>query len=224
MIVMLQAAPIDTVCGILACTPTRCSRRSRTHRQRRRNHRDELTQGSRCDAVGHLAALRSLKEAGHGRRSRARAKRLTPRRAKRACAGWWTGMSHYGVSARRRVSPACEPAEGHRSMNDADLKTHGRQQLVSTKSSACSPRRSGRRSPGRTGSAAGLMAPTGYEPGQGQSDSRYRQGLRARGKVFIRCEVLDAIPNNASPYDWKRGDEGNVGGTDSGSTLGAPGP
>ena len=55
-----------------------------------------------------------------------------------------------------------------------------------------------------------LMAPSGFEAVQGKRFTFQTTPAGAWDGV-IRCEVLEAIPNERLSYAWKSGDEGNVG-------------
>jgi uncharacterized protein YndB with AHSA1/START domain len=54
------------------------------------------------------------------------------------------------------------------------------------------------------------MQPTGFEPVKG---NRFTYQTKAAGAWdgVIRCEVLEAIPNERLVYAWRGGDDGNVG-------------
>ena len=54
------------------------------------------------------------------------------------------------------------------------------------------------------------MEPVGFEP---VVDNRFTYRTTPAGEWdgTIRCEVLDAIPNERFVYSWKGGHEGNVG-------------
>jgi uncharacterized protein YndB with AHSA1/START domain len=99
-------------------------------------------------------------------------------------------------------------------MNDADLQT-GMRQIVVDELFPHSPETIWRTL--TTGDLIGrwLMAPTGFEPVEGNRFTFQTQPAGAWDGV-IHCEVLEAIPNQRLVYAWKSGDEGNVG---YGSTL-----
>ena len=55
-----------------------------------------------------------------------------------------------------------------------------------------------------------LMAPTGFEPVKG---NRFTFQTKPAGvwDGVIRCEVLEAVPNERLAYAWRSGDANNVG-------------
>jgi uncharacterized protein YndB with AHSA1/START domain len=55
-----------------------------------------------------------------------------------------------------------------------------------------------------------LMAPTGFEPVKGKQFT-YKTTPGGAWDGIIRCQVLEAIPNQRLVYSWKAGHEGNVG-------------
>ncbi len=55
-----------------------------------------------------------------------------------------------------------------------------------------------------------LMAPSGFEPVKGTRFTFQTKPAGAWDGV-IRCEVLEAVPNERLAYAWKSGDEGNTG-------------
>ena len=98
-------------------------------------------------------------------------------------------------------------------MNDADLKTPmktDRQQIVVDEIFPHAPETLWRTL--TTGELIGrwLMAPTGFEPVEGNRFTFQTKPAGAWDGV-IHCEVLVAIPNQRLAYAWKSGDEGNVG-------------
>ena len=54
------------------------------------------------------------------------------------------------------------------------------------------------------------MEPAGFKPAVGNRFT-YRTTPAGEWDGTIRCEVLDAIPNERFVYSWKGGHEGNVG-------------
>jgi uncharacterized protein YndB with AHSA1/START domain len=54
------------------------------------------------------------------------------------------------------------------------------------------------------------MAPTGFEPVKGKHFT-FQTTPAGAWDGAIRCEVLEAIPNERFVFSWKSGDEGNVG-------------
>src|SRR5215218_5709738 len=55
-----------------------------------------------------------------------------------------------------------------------------------------------------------LMAPSGFEPVKGNRFTFQTKPAGAWDGV-IRCEVLEAVPNERLAYAWRSGDENNVG-------------
>ena len=55
------------------------------------------------------------------------------------------------------------------------------------------------------------MEPVGFEPPVVGNRFTYRTTPAGEWDGTIRCEVLDAIPNERFVYSWKGGHEGNVG-------------
>ncbi|HEY4369642.1 MAG TPA: SRPBCC domain-containing protein [Steroidobacteraceae bacterium] len=55
-----------------------------------------------------------------------------------------------------------------------------------------------------------LMAPTGFEPVKGKHFTFQTKAAGAWDGT-IRCQVLEAIPNQRLAYSWQGGDESNVG-------------
>jgi uncharacterized protein YndB with AHSA1/START domain len=55
-----------------------------------------------------------------------------------------------------------------------------------------------------------LMAPTGFAPVKGKHFT-FKTKPAGNWDGTIRCEVLEAIPNQRLVYAWKGGDEGNAG-------------
>ena len=94
-------------------------------------------------------------------------------------------------------------------MNDADLKTPT-QQIVVDEVFPHAPQTIWRTL--TTGELIGrwLMVPTGFEPVKGRRFTFQTKPAGAWDGV-IRCEVLEAIPNERLAYAWRGGDEGNVG-------------
>lgn len=98
-------------------------------------------------------------------------------------------------------------------MNDTDLNTHARQttqQIVVDEVFPHAPQTLWRTL--TTGELIGrwLMAPTGFEPVKGNRFTFQTTPAGAWDGV-IRCEVLEAMPNQRLAYAWRGGDEGNVG-------------
>lgn len=54
------------------------------------------------------------------------------------------------------------------------------------------------------------MAPTGFEPTEG-SRFTYQTTPAGEWDGVIRCQVLEAVPNERLAYAWKGGHAGNVG-------------
>ena len=54
------------------------------------------------------------------------------------------------------------------------------------------------------------MTPTGFAPVKG-THFTFRTTAAGAWDGIIRCEVLEAIPNERLVYSWKGGDEANVG-------------
>ena len=54
------------------------------------------------------------------------------------------------------------------------------------------------------------MAPTGFEPVKGKHFT-FQTTPASAWDGIIRCQVLEAIPNERLAYVWKGGHEGNVG-------------
>jgi uncharacterized protein YndB with AHSA1/START domain len=55
-----------------------------------------------------------------------------------------------------------------------------------------------------------LMKPTGFEPVKGNRFT-YQTTPAGAWDGVIRCEVLEAIPNERLVYAWRGGDDGNAG-------------
>jgi uncharacterized protein YndB with AHSA1/START domain len=55
-----------------------------------------------------------------------------------------------------------------------------------------------------------MMAPTGFEPVKGNRFT-FQTTPAGAWDGIIRCEVLEAIPNERLVYAWQGGHEGNVG-------------
>lgn len=55
-----------------------------------------------------------------------------------------------------------------------------------------------------------MMEPTGFEPVEGKQFT-FRTTPAGAWDGIIRCQVLEAIPNERFAYAWKGGDESNAG-------------
>jgi len=55
-----------------------------------------------------------------------------------------------------------------------------------------------------------MMAPTGFEPVKGKRFT-FQTTPAGAWDGTIRCEVLEAVPNQRLVYAWRGGDEANVG-------------
>ena len=94
-------------------------------------------------------------------------------------------------------------------MNDADLKSDT-QQIVVDEVFPHAPETLWKTL--TTGELIGrwLMTPTGFEPVKGNRFTFQTQPAGAWNGL-IRCEVLEAVPNERLAYSWQSGDPDNIG-------------